>query len=170
MDLFDFMHHTDAGRLEVIGFSTYPSFVMVTVADLDCSGDKELMGMYDKFRERLIEASPPELQAHLDNKTAFLVRLKRREARCVGGAALWFGFKDGRLKAGLDVDQEDGREIRLSENAGHFHCKVSTGICESVTFGSGKLDDLGYWEFPCLACAERYKAKNPDMAVWPVRE
>ena len=35
------------------------------------------------------------------------------------------------------------------------HCEegdkpsFSTGICGSTTAGHGRLDDFGYWEFPC---------------------
>jgi len=34
----------------------------------------------------------------------------------------------------------------------------STGICESLTCGYGKLDEYGYWEFP-LYPAEKYLEK-----------
>ena len=39
----------------------------------------------------------------------------------------------------------------------------STGICESLTCGYGKLDDNGYWEFP-LYPAEKYLPSNPSHA------
>lgn len=42
---------------------------------------------------------------------------------------------------------------------GNQNCSVSTGICENLTFGSGKLDDYGYWEFPCKICEDAYKAE-----------
>lgn len=35
------------------------------------------------------------------------------------------------------------------------HPGFSTGICESLTCGYGKLDDYGYWQFP-LYPAEDY--------------
>lgn len=36
---------------------------------------------------------------------------------------------------------------------GNPKCKCSTGIHEGLTFGSGKLDDHGFWENPCRICA-----------------
>lgn len=30
------------------------------------------------------------------------------------------------------------------------NCRVSTGIDNSLTFGTGYLDDNGFWEHPCL--------------------
>lgn len=35
------------------------------------------------------------------------------------------------------------------------HCSFSTGIDGSITAGRGRLDDNGYWEFPCDECATR---------------
>ena len=29
------------------------------------------------------------------------------------------------------------------------NCNTSTGICGSITRGTGQLDFNGYWEFPC---------------------
>lgn len=37
----------------------------------------------------------------------------------------------------------------------------STGICESLTCGYGKLDEYGYWEFP-LYPAEKYLELNRE--------
>ena len=28
-------------------------------------------------------------------------------------------------------------------------CNASTGICGCITYGTGKLDDNGYWKVPC---------------------
>lgn len=35
------------------------------------------------------------------------------------------------------------------------HCKFSTDPEGNITAGRGKLDDYGFWEFPCAECAER---------------
>ena len=35
-------------------------------------------------------------------------------------------------------------------------CSVSTGIHDGLTFGSGKLDDYGFWEHPRRTCAEQW--------------
>ena len=47
-------------------------------------------------------------------------------------------------------------------------CGVSTGICGSLTFGHGSLDDYGYWEFGCPQCARVWEKKHPkDVPCWP---
>jgi hypothetical protein len=50
-------------------------------------------------------------------------------------------------------------------------CFVSTGICGSLTFGSGQLDHNGYWERPCGICARTHEIKHPeDGPCWPFSE
>ena len=46
------------------------------------------------------------------------------------------------------------------------NCKVSTGICGSLTFGTGELDNYGYWEKPCLECAKAWREQYPEE-TWP---
>jgi hypothetical protein len=46
-------------------------------------------------------------------------------------------------------------------------CMVSTGIDGSCTFGTGELDEYGYWEFPCRKCAKAYEERNPGEVAWP---
>lgn len=57
---------------------------------------------------------------------------------------------------------------------GNSNCGVSSGICEELTFGHGKLSSSGYWQFPCLKCAAAFVVSNPEMAaqygVWPRTE
>jgi hypothetical protein len=36
-----------------------------------------------------------------------------------------------------------------------------------MTFGSGGLDNNGYWEFPCPECARAFEAKHPGEFAWP---
>lgn len=36
----------------------------------------------------------------------------------------------------------------------HSECGFSTGITGELTAGRGRLDDLGFWEFPCDECVE----------------
>jgi len=51
---------------------------------------------------------------------------------------------------------------------GNRDCKVSTGICGSITFGCGDLDEHGYWEYPCEVCARAYEKSYPaDGPCWP---
>ena len=46
--------------------------------------------------------------------------------------------------------------------------QVSTGICGSLTFGHGDLDDCGYWSEPCSEAARQHEVKYPkDGACWP---
>lgn len=50
-------------------------------------------------------------------------------------------------------------------------CSVSTGIHEGLTFGSGRLDHNGYFEFPCAPCARAYEEKHPeDGECWPGKD
>jgi hypothetical protein len=50
---------------------------------------------------------------------------------------------------------------------GNPECGVSTGVVSGLTFGSGELNDNGYWEHPCFECARAYEADNPGEVVWP---
>lgn len=49
---------------------------------------------------------------------------------------------------------------------GNPECEISYGIHEGPTFGSGKLDQFGYWENPCDACAREWE-KNTGEKAWP---
>ena len=50
-------------------------------------------------------------------------------------------------------------------------CKVSTGIHNGLTFGQGRLDSYGYWQFPCWECARRHERFYPeDGPCWPFKE
>jgi hypothetical protein len=53
---------------------------------------------------------------------------------------------------------------------GNPNCYVSTSIDEfTLTFGSGELDEYGFWEKPCYICALAHKIENPESSVWPYR-
>lgn len=41
-------------------------------------------------------------------------------------------------------------------------CSVSSDMCENLTFGWGKLDDLGYWKHECAPCARAYEQAHPE--------
>ena len=45
---------------------------------------------------------------------------------------------------------------RKDFGCGREECSASTGIDESVTFGTGRLDPNGFWEFPCRACEKAW--------------
>ena len=57
----------------------------------------------------------------------------------------------------------------IKGGCGNKECNVSTGICESLTFGSGELDDYGYWEKPCEKCARAFEKLEPEYKgrCWP---
>lgn len=51
---------------------------------------------------------------------------------------------------------------------GHPNCGASQGICESLTFGRGHLDEHGYWQIPCAICARDHERRFPESgACWP---
>lgn len=43
---------------------------------------------------------------------------------------------------------------------GDKNCLCSTGIHQGLTFGKGKLDNYGYWQYPCYACARANDASQ----------
>lgn len=50
-------------------------------------------------------------------------------------------------------------------------CHVSTGIHEALTFGTGMLDDNGFWEHPCPECAREHEKQFPECGYcWPHTE
>jgi len=62
---------------------------------------------------------------------------------------------------------------QFTQGCDNPQCKVyrATGICDSLTFGSGHLDDLGYWEHPCLECARAFEQRPPeDGPCWPFKQ
>lgn len=60
------------------------------------------------------------------------------------------------------------KELRPCGNVG---CSVSTAIDDvTLTFGLGDLDEWGYWEIPCVVCAEAFLKHSPDQLVWPVAD
>ena len=51
---------------------------------------------------------------------------------------------------------------------GHSQCRTSTGIHECLTFGSGRLDEYGFWENGCFECARSWEEQFPeDGPCWP---
>ena len=54
---------------------------------------------------------------------------------------------------------------------GNPKCGASTGICESPTFGSGKLDEFSYWEKPCSVCTRKFEKLHPEYgSCWPFKK
>jgi len=61
--------------------------------------------------------------------------------------------------------------IHKSKPYPHNRCGASTSIDdETITFGWGELDGCGFWEHPCVECAEAFKKRNPTYKVWPTRD
>lgn len=48
------------------------------------------------------------------------------------------------------------------KSCGNPDCRTSTGIHEGLTFGWGRLDGYGYWEFPCAVCAREHDATKDE--------
>jgi len=54
----------------------------------------------------------------------------------------------------------------MSKLCGNPECCASTNIAGHASFGSGELDDYGFWEKPCGICARKYEALTGEIA-WP---
>ena len=58
----------------------------------------------------------------------------------------------------------------MGKACGKEDCYISSSIDEiTLTFGSGELDDFGFWEHPCFICASTWKEKYPENHVWPTK-
>lgn len=44
---------------------------------------------------------------------------------------------------------------------GRKECGASTNIAEEATFGTGRLDSNGLWEFPCEICERTWNSTIP---------
>lgn len=79
------------------------------------------------------------------------------------------------LVIGLGFDPDTGQVTKKVDQkqdpqpCGNPKCKASTGIHDGLTFGSGELDDNGYWENPCFKCARAFEAANPGEEAWPFK-
>lgn len=58
----------------------------------------------------------------------------------------------------------------MTKACGNAKCKVSTGIHEGLTFGSGELDSNGYWSKPCYPCARASDARMPQTIAKIARD
>ncbi len=46
--------------------------------------------------------------------------------------------------------------MSFQKGCGRSRCSASTGVCGNLTFGTGRLSDTGYWQFPCRACEKAW--------------
>ena len=68
---------------------------------------------------------------------------------------------------GAYAKKELGADVaNLNFGCGRPECHASTGICERITFGTGKLDEYGYWEHGCDKCARAWEKLYGEKA-WP---
>jgi hypothetical protein len=63
----------------------------------------------------------------------------------------------------------------MAKACGNEKCSVSSTIGDNLSFGSGRLSQHGFWEFPCAPCARAFEEKNPDMVKqygesWPFKD
>jgi hypothetical protein len=69
-------------------------------------------------------------------------------------------------------DEDDNREsdVEKTKPCDNPECSTSTGIDNHLTFGSGDLDEFGYWKHPCATCARDHEKKQPEMGkCWPFK-
>lgn len=51
--------------------------------------------------------------------------------------------------------------------AGH-KCGVSSTVYDAISFGTGELDDNGFWEHGCYECARAWEKQFPASGeCWP---
>ena len=51
--------------------------------------------------------------------------------------------------------------------AGH-KCGASSTIYEALSFGTGRLDEHGFWEHGCYECARAHESQFPEDGIcWP---
>ncbi len=60
----------------------------------------------------------------------------------------------------IEKEKEDIRNS--SRICGNPDCCTSTGIHGGLTFGSGELDGLGFWDKPCILCANEFEKHRLD--------
>ena len=60
----------------------------------------------------------------------------------------------------------------VKQACGNPNCGGSIAIDDKTpTFGSGELDEYGFWEDPCDICARAYELKHPEKGpAWPFAE
>lgn len=58
--------------------------------------------------------------------------------------------------------------MSIKGGCGNPKCGVSNVGLALTTFGRGELDDYGYWQYPCSACARAFEKLHPKHgSCWP---
>lgn len=59
------------------------------------------------------------------------------------------------------------RAVQVTDKpCGDPHCCSSTGEFRGeITFGHGRLNDMGYWSKPCRPCAEKWDSEHADAVA-----
>jgi len=66
--------------------------------------------------------------------------------------------------------------MSIKSGCGNPECSASTGYfseyegwpLSGLTFGSGRVDQYGYFEFPCSTCAQAFEKLHPEATpCWP---
>ena len=66
------------------------------------------------------------------------------------------------------MDNQNGNK---KKSCGNYNCSTSSSVLDFLTFGSGELDDNGFWENPCPVCARNFEKKHPELGpCWPFDE
>jgi len=61
----------------------------------------------------------------------------------------------------------DSRQAKFLRPVGH-KCSISTGVHGCLTFGTGNLNDSGFWSKPCYECARAHEEQfSEDGPCWP---
>ena len=67
---------------------------------------------------------------------------------------------------------EEGKAMKMFESpAGHEKCKTSSTVMDTLSFGTGELDEHGFWEHGCYECARAHEKQFPEEGIcWPHSE
>lgn len=61
-------------------------------------------------------------------------------------------------------------EPKRKKPCGNPNCSATSNIAEDLSFGSGEMDNNGFWERPCAICARAYEKENPGAQCCPYKD
>lgn len=112
----------------------------------DCTNSKFIINL-----RNLIDIQKPAY--HSNTIYLFTKRKKEQIEKSLNKSHLAifsFSFVD-------EIDLENLKETIFKFHKKVVDCNVSQGICESITFGSGEINEHGYFQYPCYFCARRHE-------------